>query len=48
MRNLFEKTIERQAVRLSSIAPVTEQMLEAIEVYDLEDCKSVEPCGVRL
>lgn len=36
IRNLFERTIERQALRLSSIAPITPEMLETIEVCDLD------------
>ena len=37
VRNLFERTIERQALRLSSVAPITSEMLETIELCDLED-----------
>ena len=35
VRNLFERTIERQALRLSSVAPITSEMLETIEACDL-------------
>ena len=40
VRNLFERTIERQALRLSSIAPITSEMLETIEVCDLDGVSS--------
>ena len=36
VRNLFERTIERQALRLSSVAPITAEMLETIESWDLD------------
>ena len=37
VRNLFEKVIERQAVRLASASPITEDMLETITSEDLQD-----------
>ena len=36
VRNLFERAIERQALRLSSVAPITAEMLETIEACDLD------------
>ena len=35
VRNLFEKAIQRQAVRLSSVAPVTAEMLSELTLHDL-------------
>lgn len=35
VRNLFEKAIERQAVRLSSVAPLTVEMLTELTLHDL-------------
>ena len=36
VRNLFESTIERQAVRLSSVASLTNEMLQEIALCDLQ------------
>ena len=48
VRNLFEKTIECQALRLSSVAPITTEMLETIEMSDLEGGRGdVEPVAAR-
>lgn len=35
VRNLFESAIERQAVRLSSVAPLTTEMLQELTLHDL-------------
>ena len=35
VRNLFENAIQRQAVRLSTVAPLTTQMLSEITLHDL-------------
>ena len=35
VRNLFEKAIQRQAVRLSSVAPITTKMLTELTLHDL-------------
>jgi hypothetical protein len=35
VRNLFEKAIQRQAVRLSSVAPITTEMLTELTLHDL-------------
>ncbi len=35
VRNLFESAIQRQAVRLSSVAPVTTEMLSELTLHDL-------------
>ena len=35
VRNLFEKAIQRQAVRLSSVSPVTTEMLSELTLHDL-------------
>ena len=35
VRNLFEKAIQRQAVRLSSVSPVTTKMLTELTLHDL-------------
>lgn len=35
VRNLFENAIQRQAVRLSSVAPLTKEMLEELTLHDL-------------
>ena len=35
-RNLFEKAIERQAVRLSTVAPLTKEMLATLTLEDLD------------
>ena len=35
VRNLFEKAIQRQAVRLSSVAPITTEMLAELTLHDL-------------
>ena len=35
VRNLFESAIERQAVRLSSVAPLTTEMLKELTLHDL-------------
>lgn len=35
VRNLFEKAIERQAVRLSTVVPLTREMLAALTLSDL-------------
>jgi type VII secretion ATPase EccA len=35
VRNLFEKAIQRQAVRLSSVSPVTTEMLTELTLHDL-------------
>lgn len=35
VRNLFEKAIQRQAVRLSSVAPITTEMLSELTLHDL-------------
>lgn len=35
VRNLFEKAIQRQAVRLASIAPITTEMLSELTLHDL-------------
>ena len=35
VRNLFEKTIERQATRLSTVAPLTQELLIRIEPEDI-------------
>ena len=36
VRNLFEKCIQRQAIRLSSVAPVTNEMLRTLTESDME------------
>ena len=35
VRNLFEKAIQRQAVRLSTVAPLTSEMLAELTLHDL-------------
>lgn len=35
VRNLFERAIQRQAVRLSSVAPLTKEMLSQLTLHDL-------------
>ena len=35
VRNLFEKAIQRQAVRLSAVAPITTEMLSELTLHDL-------------
>ncbi len=35
VRNLFEKAIQRQAVRLSTVAPLTSEMLSELTLHDL-------------
>jgi SpoVK/Ycf46/Vps4 family AAA+-type ATPase len=35
VRNLFEKAIQRQAVRLSSVSPITTKMLTELTLHDL-------------
>ena len=35
VRNLFEKAIQRQAVRLSTVAPITTEMLSELTLHDL-------------
>ena len=35
VRNLFEKSIERQAFRLASVSPITQEMLEFISAEDI-------------
>ena len=35
VRNLFEKSIQRQATRLSTVAPITQQMLSELTLHDL-------------
>jgi hypothetical protein len=35
VRNLFEKAIQRQAVRLSSVSPITTEMLTQLTLHDL-------------
>ena len=35
VRNLFEKAIQRQAVRLSAVAPITTEMLSGLTLHDL-------------
>lgn len=35
VRNLFEKAIQRQAVRLSPVAPLTAEMLAELTLHDL-------------
>ena len=35
VRNLFEKSIQRQAVRLSGVAPLTSEMLSELTLHDL-------------
>jgi hypothetical protein len=35
VRNLFEKSIQRQATRLSTVAPITPQMLSELTLHDL-------------
>lgn len=35
VRNLFENAIQRQALRLSSVAPLTKEMLEELTLHDL-------------
>ena len=35
VRNLFEKAIQRQAVRLASVAPITTDMLSELTLHDL-------------
>ena len=35
VRNLFEKAIQRQAVRLSGVAPLTSEMLSELTLHDL-------------
>lgn len=35
VRNLFERAIQRQAVRLSSVATLTDEMLEELTLHDL-------------
>ena len=35
VRNLFEKAIQRQAVRLASVAPITTEMLSELTLHDL-------------
>ena len=35
VRNLFENAIQRQAVRLSTVAPLTTQMLTELTLHDL-------------
>ena len=35
VRNLFEKAIQRQAVRLSKVAPLTNEMLSELTLHDL-------------
>ena len=37
VRNLFEKTIERQATRLSTVVPLTSELLRRIESADISD-----------
>lgn len=36
IRNLFERVIERQALRLSGVAPLTQKMLQTIEEADFQ------------
>ena len=43
-RNLFEKAIERQAVRLSTVAPLTKEMLSMLTLEDLG--VSERPCEI--
>ena len=38
VRNLFERAIEYQAQRLSSVAPLTPEILEQLSTEDLESC----------
>jgi len=38
VRNLFESAIQRQAVRLSAVAPLTTQMLSELTLQDLKEC----------
>ena len=35
VRNLFERAIQRQAVRLSTVAPLTAEMLSELTLHDL-------------
>ena len=35
VRNLFEKSIERQAFRLAGVSPITQEMLEALTAEDI-------------
>ena len=35
VRNMFEKAIQRQAVRLSTVAPLTAEMLSELTLHDL-------------
>ena len=35
VRNLFEKAIQCQAVRLSTVAPLTSEMLAELTLHDL-------------
>ena len=36
VRNLFEKSIQKQAIRLSKIAPITNEMLRTLTIEDLQ------------
>lgn len=49
VRNLFESAIERQAVRLSTVAPLTTEMLTELTLYDIgaesESTMSGGKCG---
>ena len=35
VRNLFEKSIQKQAIRLSKVAPITNKMLRTLTADDL-------------